>query len=73
MNGKAVTWRPQADDEPELNLVLAVIERAKRDAAYKPGPGVKRRTITPEDQKSAQSFLRDLQSKYEASGASVKY
>lgn len=50
-----------ATDPPELYLLLAVIRRAHLDIAYMPKSGVKHRTITPEDQNSAHSFLRYLQ------------
>lgn len=54
----------QGTDSPELYLLLAVIRRAHRDAVYKPGAGVKRPTITPEDKAGAVSFLRYLQQSY---------
>ena len=57
---------------PEIHLLLAIIERARRDAVYSPRVGAKSRSVSVEEQLDAQSFLRELQSVSAASRTPVR-
>jgi hypothetical protein len=69
MKGQRVGSEPAvAPTPPEVNLIVAVVQRAQKDIGYQPKPGSPYRSVSSEEQRDAKKFLRSLKAQYADKG-----